>query len=155
MSRYLGDPGERPRDALRRVIAAIPDLLWHRATRNFIRDADTHDQVRTQEEVADRIASILPALLATEGYVLVELPNIEPDGYGSWSVRVPLSEQPWADGEVIRTGQCSITLCGLPRPLPLRDVPALAAALLAMHTAIDLAQGSTARSHTHRSKMPP
>ncbi|SHS19440.1 Uncharacterised protein [Mycobacteroides abscessus subsp. abscessus] len=155
MSRPLGASGDRPREALRRVIAAIPDLLWHHATRSFIRDADTHVQIRTQDEVADRIASILPALLAAEGYVLVELPNIDPDGYGSWSVRVPLSEQPWADGEVIRTGSASIALAGVPAAIPLRDVPAVAAALLAMHTALDLTRSSSPRYRPARPQETP
>ncbi len=128
------------RQILAQVIAAIPNLLHQTTSPSFIRDPDTHVHVRTPEEVADKIASILPALLAAEGCVLVELPNIEPDGYGSWSVRVPLSEQPWADGEVFINRAGRITLAGIPTRLPLADVPAVGAALLAMHTAARIYQ---------------
>ncbi|MFA4084321.1 hypothetical protein ONA92_21725 [Mycobacteroides salmoniphilum] len=123
------------RTVLARVIAGIPNLLSRIHDPSFIRDPDTFVEVRTPEEVADRIASVLPALLAAEGIMLVELPYLGPDGYGGWSIRVPLSEQPWADGEVFldRTGR--IVLAGIPRQLPVADVPGVAAALLAIHAA--------------------
>ncbi|SKL84164.1 Uncharacterised protein [Mycobacteroides abscessus subsp. massiliense] len=125
------------RTVLTRVIAGIPNLLSRTHDPNFIRDPDAFVEVRTPEEVADRIASVLPALLTAEGILLLELPDIEPDGYGGWSIRVPLSEQPWADGEVFldRTGR--IALAGIPLPLPVADSPAVAAALLAVYKAID------------------
>jgi len=120
---------------LARVIAGIPNMLSRTHDPSFIRDPDAFVEVRTPEEVAGRIASVLPALLAAEGILLVELPNIAPDGYGGWAVRIPLSEQPWADGEVFldRTGR--IALAGIPRSLPIADAPTVAAALLAIHAA--------------------
>ena len=122
---------------LARVIAGIPHLLSRTHDPSFIRDPDAFVEVRTPEEVAGRIASVLPDLLAAEGILLVELPNIAPDGYGGWAVRVPLSEQPWADGEVCLDKEGRIALAGIPRPLRVADVPAVAAALLAVCRAID------------------
>lgn len=122
------------RAVLTRLIAGIPDLLGRTATPNFIGDPAAHVHVRSTDEVADRIASVLPALLAAEGYMLVQLPNIDPDGYGGWSVRVPLSEQPCADGEVFIDQTGRLALSGFPSRIPLRDALGLAAALLAIHT---------------------
>ncbi|WP_234783894.1 hypothetical protein [Mycobacteroides immunogenum] len=124
------------RGVLTRVIAGIPDLLSCIVTQRFIRDTATHVHVRTAGEVADRIAAVLPALLAAEGYELVELPGICPDGYGGWSVRVPLTGQPWADGEVRIDDAGRVALAGVPLRLEVVDVPAVAAALLAVHTAV-------------------
>jgi hypothetical protein len=119
---------------LARVIAGIPHLLSRTHDPSFIRDPEAFVEVRTPEEVAGRIASVLPDLLAAEGILLVEIPNVGPDGYGGWAVRVPLSEQPWADGEVCLDKAGRIALAGIPRPLRGADVPAVAAALLAVHT---------------------
>lgn len=113
----------------------MPNLLSRKATPSFIRDPDSHVHVCTQDEVADKIASILPALLLAEGYLLMELPNIEPDGYGGWSVHVPLSERPWAGGEIRIAHTGHVLLAGVPPRLPLADAPTVAGALLAIHTA--------------------
>lgn len=123
------------RAVLTQLIAGIPDLLGRTVTPRFIADPAAYAHVRSADEVADRIASVLPALLAAEGYVLVQLPNIGPDGYGGWSVRVPLSEQPSADGEVFIDRAGRLVLCGFPSRIPICDAQALAAALLAIHTA--------------------
>lgn len=123
--------------ALARLIAGIPNLLNRTHDPSFIRDPDAFVEVRTPEEVAERIASVLPDLLAAKGILLVELPAVAPDGYGGLAVRVPLSEQPWADGEVCLDKAGRIAFAGIPRPLPVADSPAVAAALLAIHKAID------------------
>lgn len=123
------------RAVLTRLIAGIPDLVSRHVTPRFISDPPAYMHVRSADEVADRIASVLPALLAGEGYVLVQLPNIDPDGYGGWSVRVPLSEQPCADGEVFIDQDNRLALAGFPSRIPIVDAPGLASALLAIHTA--------------------
>ncbi|WP_255785919.1 hypothetical protein [Mycobacteroides abscessus] len=132
------------RRVLKQLITGIPDLLARTITPSFSRDPEPYMHISTLDEVADRIASLLPALLAAEGYALIELPHLEPDGYGSWSVRVPLSEQPWADGEVLFDRHGRFALIGIPSKLPAADAPAVAAALLAVHTAIE--------NHRHRNR---
>ncbi|SHQ49166.1 hypothetical protein [Mycobacteroides abscessus] len=138
------------RQILAQVIAGIPNLLHQDATARFIRDPATHVHVHTPDEVADKIASILPALLAAEGCVILELPHIAPDGHGGWSVRVPLSEQPWADGEIFINQAGGITLAGIPAKLPLSDVPAVGSALLAVHTAASNRRYQAGRGGTPR-----
>lgn len=118
---------------LARLIAGIPNLLTCTHEPSFIRDPDARVEVRTPEEVARRIASVLPDLLAAEQILLVELPGVAADDYNGWAVRVPLSEQPWADGEVCLDRAGRVALAGIPRPLRVADVPAVAAALLAVH----------------------
>lgn len=125
-----------PRAALTRLIASIPNLLTDVATPTFIRDPSASVRLRTPHEVADRIASVLPALLAAEGYAVVELPRIEPDGFGGWSVRVPMSDRPWADGEIYLDPTGRVALANIAPRVPPADVPTLAAALLAVHTAL-------------------
>lgn len=86
---------------------------------------------------------MLPDLLAAEQILLVELPSVAADNYSGWAVRVPLSEQPWADGEVCLDRAGRVALAGIPRPLRVADVPAVAAALLAVHKSIDTLRAAT------------
>lgn len=131
---------ERTRAVLRRAIAGIPSLLSSEVVANFVRDAPTHVRVHSLEEVAGKISALLPALLIAEGYMLVEVAHVEPDGFGGWSVRVPLSERPWADGEVyLQSG--AVVLGGVPSRIPVGDAEAVAAALLAVRAAVEVHRG--------------
>lgn len=127
--------GRRVEALIRQAIAGIPNLLDITQTR-----LGTHPTtvVYTPEEVAARIASVLPPLLQSVGCLLVELPDVARDAFGSESVRVPLGGQPWADGTIRlhRTPSGNrLTLSGIPAPLATDDAPTVAAALLAMHLA--------------------
>lgn len=128
--------GRRVEALISQAIAGIPNLLGTTQTRL----GDTHPTtlVYTPEQVAARIAAVLPSLLQAAGCLLVELPDVARDAYGFQSVRVPLGGQPWADGTV-RLHATSrgnrLTLSGIPTPLAAADAPAVAAALLAAHAA--------------------
>lgn len=60
--------------------------------------------VHSQERVAAVLGSVLPELLRARGFVVVRLAPVVPDVCGHPSVRVLLSDRPWADGEVYSDG---------------------------------------------------
>ncbi|SHY94369.1 hypothetical protein [Mycobacteroides abscessus] len=128
--------GRRVEALISQAIAGIPNLLGTTQTR--LGDSQPTTLVYTPEQVAARIAAVLPSLLQSAGCLLVELPDVAQDAFGSESVRVPLSGQPWADGAV-RLHRAPrgnrLTLSGIPTPLAADDAPTLAAALLAAHAA--------------------
>ncbi|TDZ94802.1 hypothetical protein [Mycobacteroides salmoniphilum] len=132
------DMARRIEAKISQAIAGVPNLLGTTQTRL----GDTHPTtlVYTPEQVAARIAAVLPSLLQAAGCLLVELPEVGLDEYGSESVRVPLGGQPWADGAVRldRTPRGNrLALSGIPTPLAADDAPTVAAALLAMHLAAE------------------
>lgn len=122
------------RKAVEQLIARIPNLLSAPIVEKFTGRRST--VVHTQDQVAALIGAVLHGGLKSEGYELVELPAAGPDGYGGISVRVALSNQPWADAEIRitrsrRGGDWIIS--GIPNPLTVDDVPIVAAALLAIY----------------------
>lgn len=122
--------------SISQAIAGIPNLLG--ITQKRLGDTHPTALVYTPEQVAARIAAVLPPLLQAAGWLLVELPDVGVDEYGSESVRVPLSDQPWADGAVRldRTPRGNrLALSGIRTPLAVDDAPTVAAALLAAHAA--------------------
>ncbi|RIR09384.1 hypothetical protein [Mycobacteroides abscessus] len=122
----------RMRRTVADFIAGIPNLLTTVVVEKF-----THERrevTYSPREVAERIAAVLPAGLRERGYVLLELPAVERDEYGAYSVRVPLVARPWAPAEIRmrRTAKGDqVTIVGTTLPLATDDVPAIAAGLLA------------------------
>lgn len=120
------------RTAIVEAIERIPNLLGATVTERFTgkRERVTH----SQEHVADLIAAVLPGSLKADGYLIVKLPAIDVDEAGRRTIRVPVTAQPWSDGEV-RIGPCGdeVAIVNVPARLPTQDAPALAVALLAAH----------------------
>lgn len=114
------------------LVGSIPNLLGAVVIEKFT----LHERpvIFTPGEVAARIAAVLPESLRQRGYLIVELPAAEPDGYGGYSIRVPLVAQPWADGEIrIDVRNRGVSVVGVPARLLLEDAPTVAAALLGAH----------------------
>ncbi|CPS02183.1 Uncharacterised protein [Mycobacteroides abscessus subsp. abscessus] len=122
----------RLRAALADFIAGIPDLLSTAAVEKFTQER--HEITYSPREVAERIAAVLPAGMRERGYELLELPAVERDQHGTYSVHVPLTGRPWAPAEIRmrRTPEGDqVTIVGTTLPLATDDVPAIAAGLLA------------------------
>lgn len=122
----------RLRSALADSIASIPDLLSTVVVEKF-----THERravTYSPREVAERIAAVLPSGLRDRGYELLELPAVELDQYGTYSVRIELVGRPCAPAEIrmrrTPTGD-QVTIVGATFPFATDDVPAIAAGLLA------------------------
>lgn len=118
--------------AIRQAIECIPNLLTSRAVDRFTRKAEhvTH----SASQVADLIASVLPDGLKSQGFLIVKLPGLDIDEHGRQSIRVPVTAQPWSDGEVrISSRGDQVAIVNVPAGLPMQDVPALAAALMAAY----------------------
>lgn len=123
------------RKAICEIIEAIPNLFG--VTRKTIigAEGETETVVYTQSEVADVIASILPDSLKAKGHTVIALPGIETDQPGRRYIRVPITAQPWADGEVrISPHGDQAAIRNVPDRLPMQDVPALASALMAAYS---------------------
>ncbi|SIJ40133.1 Uncharacterised protein [Mycobacteroides abscessus subsp. bolletii] len=123
------------RKAIREVIENIPNLFG--MTRGVTIGAEGHTEtiVYTQAQVADIIASILPDALKTKGHAMIALPEVETDSAGRRYVPVPITARPWAEGEVrISPRGDEVAIANTPPVLPMQDVPALAAALMAART---------------------
>ncbi|SLF39610.1 hypothetical protein [Mycobacteroides abscessus] len=119
--------------AISRIIASIPNLLSATVTERFT--GKSEHVVYSQERVAEAIAAVLPANLKAEGYLLVRLANVETDDTGRRSVRVPITAQPWADGEVLISPRGDqVAIRNVPDVLPMQDIPALASALMAAYS---------------------
>ncbi|AMU24536.1 hypothetical protein MM1S1540310_0047 [Mycobacteroides abscessus subsp. bolletii 1S-154-0310] len=59
---------------------------------------------------------------------MVWLPPVNEDELGTRTVQVPLSVQPWADGEVrLNEHGTGVVITHVPSRLPIRDAPQLAA----------------------------
>lgn len=120
------------RKAIQQVIEHIPNLLSATVVERFTEKSE--HVVHTQEHVADLIASVMPANLLAKGYMVIGLPNIETTDTGRRSIRVPITAQPWSDGEVrISPRGDEVAIVNIPALLPMQDVPALATALMAAH----------------------
>ncbi len=120
------------RNAIQQVIEHIPNLLSATVVERFTEKPE--HVVHTQEHVADLIASVMPANLLAKGYMVIGLPNIETTDTGRRSIRVPITAQPWSDGEVrISPRGDEVAIVNIPALLPMQDVPALATALMAAH----------------------
>lgn len=121
--------------AIREVIEEMPNFfrLTHRAT---IGSGEYETKVYTQEDIAGHVASTLLDKLPAKGALVVELPPVETDEYGSQTVRVPTTGQAWAYGEV-RIGDRGdrLHIVDIPSRLPIDDAPVVAAALLAAYNA--------------------
>ncbi|WP_016894236.1 hypothetical protein [Mycobacteroides abscessus] len=92
----------------------------------------------TRKHMAQIVASVLPAQLMDQdnGYIVLGLPAVQTDEFGTRTARVPLTHQPWADGEVrINQQGTGIVIAHVPPRLPMQDVPALASALMAVWAA--------------------
>lgn len=122
----------RMRAALADFIAGIPNLLTTVVVEKFTQER--REVTYSPREVAERIAAVLPAGLRERGYVLLELPAVERDQYGTYSVHVPLVGRAWAPAEICMrrtpTGD-QVTIVGASLPFAADDVPAIAAGLLA------------------------
>jgi len=119
-------------DAIEQVIAGMPNLLS--LTRIPKYGAAPVTVVHSQRAVASRITSVLPELLRERGFVVVRLSAVRLDDFGCPSVRVFLSDRPWADGEVYVQAD-RLVWTSVPARVLLQDAPAVAAALLAVHDA--------------------
>lgn len=122
----------RLRVALADFIAGIPNLLSTTAVEKFTQER--HEITHSPREVADRIAAVLPAGMRDRGFELLELPGVERDQHGTYSVHVPLAGHPWAPAEIRmrRTPKGDqVTILGAALPFAVDDVPAIAAGLLA------------------------
>lgn len=120
------------RTAISQIIERIPNLLSAMVIEQFTREPKqvTH----SQERVAATIAALLPDGLKDAGYVIIELTAIEDDD-GRRYVRVPVTAQPWTDGEVrISPRGDQLAIVNVPDRLLMQDAPALAAALMAAWT---------------------
>ena len=133
--------------AIREVIEEMPNFFG--LTRNVTvgTGGETETQVYTHEEIASHIASTLIDKLSAKGCLLVELPRVDVDEYGSRTVRLPITGQAWAYGEVrIDERHDRLNIVDIPARLPVDDGPAVAAALLATHAAARPCQSHWDRS---------
>ncbi|SKQ12571.1 hypothetical protein [Mycobacteroides abscessus] len=120
------------RKAIREIIESIPNLFGVTQQKRIGAEGETETVVYTQSQVADIIASILPDALKTKGHMVIALPEVETCESGRRYVRVPIIAQPWADGAVrISPRGDEVATANVPDKLPMQDVPALAAALMA------------------------
>ncbi|WP_195166927.1 hypothetical protein [Mycobacteroides abscessus] len=122
----------RLRAALSDFIAGIPNLLSTTAVEKFTQER--REVTYSPREVAERIAAVLPSGLRERGYELLELPAVERDQDGTYSVHVPLVGRPWAPAEIRmrRTPKGDqVTIVGAALPFSTDDVAAIAAGLLA------------------------
>ncbi|MGH3953676.1 MAG: hypothetical protein ACRDTI_06535 [Mycobacterium sp.] len=123
------------RKAISEIIESIPNLFGMTRKATIGAGGDTETVVYTQAQVADMIASILPDSLKTKGHVVIRLPAIDTDESGRRYVRVPITDQPWADGLVrISPHGDQVAIRDVPDRLPMQDVPALAGALMAAYS---------------------
>lgn len=120
--------------AIREVIEGIPNFFGLTRKATIGAGHETETRVYSQEDIASHVASTLMAKLSTKGCAVVELPNVELDEYGSRTVRVPITGQGWAYGEVrLDERHDRLVVVDIPSRLAIDDAPALAAAVLAAH----------------------
>lgn len=120
--------------AVREVIASVPGFFG--TTRKRTVGVGIDEIVYTQDQIAQRVAAVLPDSLAAKGFTVVALPPVECDEPGRRWVRVPVTGQPWADGEVrIAPRGDRVAIVNVPADLLVQDVPGLAAALMSAHAA--------------------
>lgn len=122
----------RLRASVTDFIAGIPNLLSTVVVEKFTQER--REITYSPREVAERIAAVLPSGLRERGYELLELPAVEQDQHGTYSVHVPLVSRSWAPAEIRmrRTPKGDqVTIVGAALPFAVDDVPAIAAGLLA------------------------
>lgn len=120
------------RAAAREVIASVPGFFG--TTRKRTIGVGVDEILYSQDEIAQRVAAVLPDGLAARGIALVELPPVECEEPGRRWVRVPVTGQPWVDGEVrIGARGDRVAFVNIPASLLVQDVPGFAAALMAAH----------------------
>ncbi|RIS72043.1 hypothetical protein D2E70_03635 [Mycobacteroides abscessus] len=127
-----------PFTAICEVITAIPEFFREkRLVRNeVVQGWSDETAVLSQAEIAAKVARALLHHLGEKGYQVVWLPPVRVDEFGTRTVQVPLSFQPWADGEVrLNESGAGVTIAHVPSRLPTIDAPVLGAALLAAHAA--------------------
>lgn len=115
---------------VRAFIEAIPNLLQATIREKFTDRPIT--VTHSQAEVAARIAAVFGDSMRARGCVVVELPSVETDEHGQRSVRIPLTSQPWADGEIRIDHAGRIAVHSIPAKLFPQDAAAVAGALLAL-----------------------
>ncbi len=121
--------------AIREVIAGMPNF-FRLTQKETVGHGHYVTKVFSQEDIAGHVASKLIDDLITKGCLVVELPPVEADEYGSRVARVPITGQGWAYGEVrLNDRGDRAVIVDVPSRLPIEDAPALAAALLAVHAA--------------------
>ncbi|WP_078324476.1 hypothetical protein [Mycobacteroides salmoniphilum] len=124
------------RKAIGEIIEGIPNLFGLTRKVSIGAEGEIETVVYTQAQVADLIASVLPDGLKPKGYLVIKLPGIQTDEAGRRYVEVPITARPWAPGEVrISPRGNEVAVANIPPVLPMHDVPTLATALLAAHTA--------------------
>lgn len=124
-----------PRQAISEIIKAMPNF-FRLTLKETIGHGHYQTTVFSQEDIAGHVASTLMENLSTKGCQVVELPPVETDEYGSRTVRVPITGQGWAYGEVrIDERRDRLAIVDIPARLPIDDAPQLAAALLATYAA--------------------
>lgn len=122
--------------AIREVIEEIPHLFGLTVRKTIGAEGETETRTYTQAQIAAHVASTLVDKLGAKGCLVVELPTVDTDEYGSRTVRVPITGQGWAYGEVrIDERHDRLAIVDIPSRLPIDSAPLVAAALLATHAA--------------------
>lgn len=122
--------------AIQQIIENMPNFFGLTRKATIGAEGDTETRVYTQDDIAGHVAARLISRIHTKGCLVVELPPVETDEYGSQTVRIPITGQAWAYGEVRISDQGDgLIIVDIPSRLPLDDAPAFAAALLATHNA--------------------
>ncbi|MBA0047720.1 hypothetical protein [Mycobacteroides sp. LB1] len=118
--------------AIREIIEEMPHFFGLTRKQTIGAEGETEAAVYTQEDIAGHVSSTLMAKINTKGCSVLELPNVENDEYGSRTVRIPITGQGWAYGEVrIDDRRGRLVIVDIPSRLPIDDAPLVAAALLA------------------------
>ncbi|MDO3058491.1 MULTISPECIES: hypothetical protein [Mycobacteriaceae] len=122
--------------AIRQIIESMPNFFGLTQKVTIGAEGETETRVYTQEDIASHVAANLADKIHTKGCLVVELPPVETDEYGSRTVRVPMNGQAWAYGEVRISDQGDrLVIVDIPSRLPIDDAPAFAAAVLAAYNA--------------------
>ena len=123
------------RKAIREVIESIPNLFGITRGVTIGAEGQTETVLYTQAQVADIIASILPDALKTKGHLMIALLRSRPTvlAVATFRCRSPRVRGPKAKCGSLRVAT-RVAIANTPSVLPMRDVPALAAALMAAHT---------------------
>lgn len=120
--------------AIREVIEEMPHFFGLTVRKTIGAEGETETRTYTQAEIAAHVASTLVDKLSAKGCLVVELPTVGTDEYGSRTVRVPITGQGWAYGEVrIDERHDRLAIVDIPSRLPIDSAPLVAAALLATH----------------------
>ncbi|RIS87461.1 hypothetical protein [Mycobacteroides abscessus] len=123
--------------AIHEVIDEMPHFFGLTVRKTIGAEGETETRTYTQVEIAAHVASTLVDKLSAKGCLVVELPTVDTDEYGSRTVRAPITGQGWAYGEVrIDDRHDRLAIVDIPSRLPIDSAPLVAAALLATHAAV-------------------